>query len=675
MKRPASPLAVPLAILLASCVVDAPRDVSEAVTAAVDFGAVTDDGTTFWSAPWPSDARLDLDGTPDLTGFPNPLDSDLFNTYLTFGTETSTGYGLTSPIYFDLSGPTLLPVWEESLAAVAQACDGPVRLVNVDPTSSGYGTCSPVQWFIIPANSQDPFLQPDMLIVQPIWGFPLDPSTTYAAYIVDIEATDGFVEGPAPLQDALNGTSSEPWATSYAPLVDFLSAFPEAAGEDAAPAEDSTLPYDSRWIASATVFTTHDPTAGMALAADFVKSDTEYPQWTSDEGLVDVDEEHDQYHPDYRMIVGAYTARNFQRGEIPYATEGGGFVIENGVITPQAVERIPFVIGMPDARYEQPEGGWPIVLHSHGTGGDQWSHIGAGSLFRPGLQASNRGFISMGIPQPIHGERWPEGGDLAVDLNSFNFFNPESGSSMFRQGGLDMLSQVQFVLRYMTGTGEIAAAAPELRVDPENIYFLGHSQGGLTGSLAMPFDEHVKGFIISGAGGGLPMTVMLREDPVIIRDILAGQLGEPVGLALFEQHPAVALVGWLGELTDPIVYAPQWNRTGSRPGVSVLMFQGVLDEQTPSTTSDALAVAGGLTVARPFREQVPFGLERRGLEPLRTPYSGNATAADGTDVTLGFAQFDENHFVIFRDPNAAQLWGNFLLDMARNGGPGVLGDE
>jgi hypothetical protein len=48
---------------------------------------------------------------------------------------------------------------------------------------------------------------------------------------------------------------------------------------------------------------------------------------------------------------------------------------------------------------------------------------------------------------------------------------------------------------------------------------------------------------------------------------------------------------------------------------------------------------------------------------------------DGTDVTLGFAQFDENHFVIFRDPNAAQLWGNFLLDMARNGGPGVLGDE
>ena len=27
---------------------------------------------TFWNAPWPSDQRLDANGAPDMTGFPNP---------------------------------------------------------------------------------------------------------------------------------------------------------------------------------------------------------------------------------------------------------------------------------------------------------------------------------------------------------------------------------------------------------------------------------------------------------------------------------------------------------------------------------------------------------------------------------------------------------------------------
>jgi len=651
---------VAFALVLIGCPTDTPREASATVSAAFDYGAaVGGDGTTFWAAPWPSDARLDDDGTPDLDGYPNPGGSELFDKYIAFGESDAGGFGLSSPIYFDLTAPAALPEWDEDAAASSQDCAGPVVLVNVDPDSPDVGVCWPVQWFVVSSESADPFMDPDMVVVQPVWGFPLLPSTTYAAYLVDVEAHDGFVEGPEALQAALGGTSSEPWAAMYAPLADHL------AGRE----------IDPRWVASATVFTTHDPTQGMEIAAAFVNSDPDYPDWIGDEGLVDVDEEHDEYTSEYRMITGAYTARNFQRGEIPYATEGGGLVFEDGVVVPQALERIPFVIGMPDERFEQPEAGWPIVLHSHGTGGDQWSHIGDGGPLQPGLQASRRGFISMGIPQPIHGERWPEGSELAVDLNSFNFFNPESGSSMFRQGGLDLLAQVQFVLRYLTEGGDIANAAPELRVDPDLIFYMGHSQGGLTGSLALPFDEHIKAWVLSGAGGGLPMTIMLRENPLVIRDVLVTQLGDPAGLELFAQHPAVGLAGWLGELTDPIAYAPRWNRLATRPPASILLFEGIHDEQTPAPTSEALAVAGGLPVARPFREQTPFALELRGIETQRIPYSANDVAPDGTPVTLGLAQFDDDHFTVFTVPSAAILWADLLLDYARNGGPGVLGGD
>jgi len=655
-----TPLAA-LALVLVGCSVDEERTASSTVAASFDFAAATGgDGTTWWAAPWPSDARVDADGTPDLDGFPNPEGSELFATYLAFGEAEATGFSLSSPIYFDLTAPSLLPEWDEDAAATSADCLGPVRIVDVDPSSPEYGECRPVQWSVIPSNSTDPFVDPDLVIVHPAWGFPLLAETTYAAYLVDLEASDGFVEGPESLQAALAGDTTESWATSYGPLAAHLADQPDT---------------DLRWIATGTVFTTHDPTAGMAIAAEYVKADTEYPRWLDAEPLADVEEGHDQYHSDYRMITGAYEAWNFQRGEIPYAEEGGGFVFEGGAIVPQAVERIPFVIGMPDERYEQPEGGWPIVLHSHGTGGDEWSHIGRGGLLRPGLQASNRGFVSMGIPQPIHSDRWPEGNGLALSLNSFNFFNPESGSSMFRQGALDLISQVQFVLRFLTGDGAIAAAAPELRIDPDQIYFMGHSQGGLTGSLALPFDEHIRAFALSGAGGGLPMTVMQREDPLVIRDVLVTQLGDPPGLVLSDVHPAVGLVGWLAERTDPLAHAPLWNRRAERPPASILLFEGIHDEQTPASTSEALAVAAGLPVARPYREQVPFGLELRGLEPLRTPYSGNGAAPDGTPVTLGLAQFDDDHFAVFNDANAASLWADLFKDMARNGGPGVLGEE
>jgi len=511
----------------------------------------------------------------------------------------------------------------------------------------------------------DPWLDDNLVMIAPYWGFPMRSGTTYAVYLEDFtDLGDGYVRPTEALYSLLSGDSSDAEAqAAYQPLADYLA--------DNAVA-DSWNP--GWWVAAATVFTTQDAVGEMELLSDRVLSDPDLPRWNDDEGLRLLDEEDENFNGDFDLYDGAYTAWNFQRGDIPYASEGGGFVWEDGLPVPQVAERIPFVIGMPRGIFEQPADGWPVVLHSHGTGGNRFSHFREGGA-RPASMASSRGFVSIGIPQPFHGDRWPDGNNAAVSLYSFNYFNPESGMSTFRQGALDTVALVRFVQEAMADGGAIAQEHPDLRIDPDRIYYIGHSQGGLTGSLALPFTEGVKGWVFSGAGAGLSMTIMQREDPFVIRDALVTALGAPEGTQLFEMHPIVALVQMLAERTDPLNYAPLWVAESRGEPVSVLLTEGLWDAQTPADTSEALATAGRLPIVRPYREREVLGLELRGLEPLREPFSGNVVHPAGVEVTAGLAQFDDDHYAIFNTPEAGLLWANFLYSMARDGSPGTLGAD
>lgn len=166
---------------------------------------------------------------------------------------------------------------------------------------------------------------------------------------------------------------------------------------------------------------------------------------------------------------------------------------------------------------------------------------------------------------------------------------------------------------------------------------------------------------------------MQREDPFIIRDLLLSGIGAPEGTMLSEMHPVIGLVQSLAELTDPINYAPHWIAKSERDPSSLLLTEGLYDIQTPADTSEALATAGRLGIVAPFEERDVFGLDLRGLDPIREPYSGNFEHPSGTAVTTGLAQFDTDHFAIFTNSDASQLWANFFYSMAQDGPPGELG--
>ncbi len=654
-------------ILTLSACTETPRQVSEAKAL---FDPSLSGG--FWSMPWPGDQRRVMDangilGGPNMDGFPNPSSNGLLGSYLEHSSAVLNGFGLNSPIYFAFDAPISLPPWEEVAIEESRRCLGPVRIINVDPQSPNLGSCVPARWELRTEHF-DPYLSEYHVIVAPYWGFPLEESTQYAVTLNDImDGNDAFLEGPALLQDLLTGRAEDDELQSvFRPLAESL-------GSLTSPSNGEEETHSAvRWIASATVFTTQDATSEMELLSDFIRNDEHYPKWQGELDLLDSEDDH--FQTEYDLYDGTYLARNFQRGSLPYVSDGGGFQFKDGLPVGMSEEQIPFVIGTPRATQIQPEGGWPVIIHSHGTTGDRFSHLTGGNL-RPGFLAANRGFLSIGIPQPFHGDRWPDGNETLEGLYSFNYFNPESGRTTFRQGALDTVTLIEFVRRQMSQGGDLAQAYPHLRINPDEIYFVGHSQGGITGAIALPSTQGIKGWVLSGAGGGLSMTVMQRENPMIIRDAVLTALGAPEGTDLFEMHPLIGMVQMLAETTDPINYARYWMGGGSGDAASILLTEGIRDEQTPADTSEALAVAGGLPIARPYQEREVLGMGLAGLSPLETPYTANANHSDGSAVTAGLAQFNRNHFAIFNDGDAALLWANFLYSQTRDAGPGELGAD
>jgi len=614
------------ALALASCGSDGATAIHELPAAGVDRS-----GLTFFDTPWPTDLRLDGSGHIDVSSFPNPSNVRLLETYKVEMNARLTGYSVSAPAYFRFDGPidpASLPAdgtasIAEGSSVVAVALDGP-RAGERHAMVGHFREEPTVYW---PENT---------LAVRPPHGLPFEPETTYAIALTrELRAADGGpIHRSATLDGILSGSGDAVAVALYAPALTALQG----------------VGIPQRDIVNLTVFTTQHPTRELEQARDWLVAQEPPLRVSSSERWI-------EDTADYRLIEGAYMSPIFQSGELPYSTEGGEFTVVDGVPTVHGEFEARYAMTVPTG--EMPESGWPIVLYAHGTGGDYRTF----ERNRVGEDLAREGFVTMGVDQIHHGPRNP--GTSGPESLVFNFANPLAFRDNARQAALDVVAQAAFV----RANPEIAprAIGEGVIIDPDRVYFYGHSQGGLNGPLFLAIDDQAKGGVLSGAGGHLAIALVDKVEPVNIPQLVGFLLRFPgTGDAALEQehlvyeHPILAFLQTWTDVADPTNYAHflfRQPREGFAPK-SILQTEGITDAYTPPRSIEALATAAGIPPLMPVLQPIePMNVV--GLAPVSGPVSANVA---GGAATAGLIQADGGHFVAFDDDlrgRIASFFGSF----------------
>ena len=633
----------------------------------------------FYRLPFPNDARvknghLFLDGHP--TPGPGVVGMDLPKRVIEVLERDLGAYG-TNPVVFIRFSVTPADPLKDSL--VAQGDDQNMFLLDItDPTDESYGSSRSINWSF--NSGRGKYICSNHLAISVPWSRPLDPDHTYVALVTDripaepkedggknrtFQKDDDFAVVMGETKPG-NVDLGRAWE-AYAPLRTYL-AHPQA--------KDLGLTTDN--VIGAAVFSTYDPRSLVAKAGEVIEGKG-VPEVTEmvlcgegvtspcDDGLAG--EEHVRgcfaADPTFYEFQGKVRLPRFQSGTLPYydPVDGGDLDLDpTGKPKQKGVEDVCFSLTVPKT-LDMPATGWPLVLYAHGTGGTYRSHVGTGVagmlseavVWNPDTQANDRptGFMVLGYDQVMHG---PRKGDTLIDTDSlvFNFRNPGAALGNFVQGAADNFSMLRMGEALNLTEAPFSAASPAT-VDVTKLFFVGHSQGGTTGPLFLPYEPAIQAAVLSGAGGGLVDSLLRKFAPVDIKD--------GVKLALQDEgvsrtHPVLALLQNYYDPVDPINFGAHLfhDPIGEMHKIRILQLYGLGDAHTPPTTIKSLSAV--------MRADLAFAPSLAAAD--KDIYSGVNVTDLPTQVTRGLTveylpDGDyEGHYVLFHHKDAIRHFVNFL---------------
>ncbi|MCB9506426.1 MAG: hypothetical protein H6700_05560 [Myxococcales bacterium] len=565
------------------------------------------EGTDFYRLPWPSDARLTVEGGVDLSDFPDTR-VDLLRRYVAAIESSVRGFSLMPVIYVPLEGdpiPETTPMPADSLSPT-----GPVQLIDV--SEDGCGDRIPVELHM--NHSVDALFPDNVLAVAPVPGFVLRPATPYALVVLHtLGAEDGYgVVGTDEASAALDGTHADAiLSASFAPA---RACLPEAG-----------VPLDS--VAVATVFTTQDPVTELRALRDFVAD----PAKTATPVVTSFEYSDTVSRAGYAVYTGTYDTPMFQDGTSPYASVGGEIHFDAaGEPIVQRTEEVPFAVAVP----REPSRSLRLLIWVDGTGAGQTSWVGS----RVTQAMLAEGFVVANYVPQFHDTRATPGAN--EELHSFNYLNPESFRNTFRQ----QVADTAYFLRVMTEARDQMPDLPEYSTT--RVVYGGQSQGSLVGAMVAGVEPNIEAFMLNGVAAYLSTVAVSRKDPFDIQALVADLTGISHDFDRF--HPLMALAQMGGDATDPQSFAPYWTGWDGNPdGADILLINGIDDYTSSVASMNALTISGDAAPVDPAGwEADPFGVWDR--EPEAAPIEGNRRALDGTPRTIATIMSETTgHFTMY----------------------------
>lgn len=662
----------------------------------------------FYRLPFPNDVRV-RNGKMDLTGHPVPgpgaLGFDIVERVIDAMEKDLAGFGTNPVVFFRFSHAMDLDTIKTARSEGAN-----ILLLDVTDNNAieaNYKDAISISW--VANTGRGLYICQNYLGIYVPWARPLLPNRTYAAIV-----TKDLKAGPAEKGGALRefarsedfsallsedqpeGADMKAAWTAYAPLRNALKQIPTLDANP--PKKDNGDPYPALGITpdnilTAAVFSTYGVTDKMAkfkeemdtfdLAEVKVTDLVECKVGTvspCDDGLtgadhkrgcIGLDDAFTEYQGKVRIPV---FQEGYQEGKVPYVEpEDKGYVTFNALGRPVTVgfEEVCFSLTVPKGA--APANGFPVVLYGHGTNGNYRSHVGEGvaarlantTVWNPDTQQYDRslGFAVMGWDQILHG---PRVGPAPLDPDSlvFNFRNPRASLGNFYQAAAETMVLSKLLANWATQSIQVDGQSVPL--DSGNVFYFGHSQGGISGPLAIPFVQEVVAMIISGTGGGLVESLLRKESPVDIRDgVVVALQDENTG----RTHPVLALLQNYYDPVDPINYGPLIYRypvAGHR--VPTFHPLGLTDTFTAERTMMALAAAMRAEVA-PAASLSPAQFEKiGGTATVELP-----TYVQGV-VTVEYMPESgkDGHFVVFDREDTIKHYTNFLGTMVLDRKPRIV---
>jgi len=345
-----------------------------------------------------------------------------------------------------------------------------------------------------------------------------------------------------------------------------------------------------------------------------------------------------------------------------------------------------------------PSDGFPtVVLVRAGAGGDRplvdrgvqamngGPPLGPGS--GPAQEFARVGYAGVQVDGPLGGLRNTTHGDEQFLI--FNVFNAAALRDNVRESALELVV-LSRVLDSLQIDSHGCPGGPALAsFDPSNRAVMGHSTGATMAPLAMAIEPRFRALVLSGAGGSYIENVLYKQKPLAVLP-LANSLLHYTNRTLTENDPALSLVQWAVEPSDPPVYADFIIRHPQYRGqpAHVLMLQGIVDHYILPNIANAASLSLGLDLAGPALDDpanpdlagqtsIVTVLPLSGRRQIHYPASCNVMV-DRDCVTGVLTQhpgdgIEDGHEVVFQTEPPKHQYRCFLQSLLR-GRPTVPAD-